>query len=502
MISVSATATATNHSSATANSVFGCCPCPCPPCPPTPPYPRTPVILFSDANCFDDFISIILLAKDPKIEIKLIVIEAGFTEVNPAIDILGNLLDWLYSKNYKIVRGYYLSEKEVEMGFNPNFEQSNPERANTVGLPFCKQIVPGPWRGFSCNLYGNQKRIPVFTSKNSYNAPVEPNKFIPAEDHVKIALDEVKNDNKAIIFANGSLTTFSKFIKKYIYNTSEDLNNTQYMLDKVDSIRIMGGNFNNKSVTEKYLGIPPVGTVLPDETIENGLNGNVFTLASFGPESNYRTQTECNVSLDPEGAKVVYDYLGLENVDGKNIVPTSYIVTTNATDNMDIPYSIVDELLVDKTYESELVSDIFKNISTFEGGPELFNIIIKLWDIASTLLYLNPSFVENVVDPFSGSSDKLSAIKGNIEVHLPVTYDPAFLIKPLNEPVDGTHYYGELTFTENQNSNLHVVYDKYVRNDGPGDGQNPVIPLVIKNMIERLKSKIGTANIPLLNLEP
>lgn len=497
-----ATATAYGNSSAIATANANSCDCqPCPPCPPCPPVKKTPVIIFSDTNTFDDFISIILLAKDPTIEIKLVVIEYGFNEIDPSIDVLGNLLDWLHNKNVKVVRGYFLSEKEVEVGFNPTFEENNKERVNTVGLPFCKQIVGGAWRGLGTLIYGNQKRIPVSTRRNYYCRPVGPNEFIYAEDHVKIALDEVSEDNKCVLFANGPLTTLSKFIKKYIYNPSQNINDTQYMLNKVKTIRIMGGNFNNKSSTQKYLGVPPIGTNLPDGTIENGLTGNIFTLPTFGESSNYKSETECNTSLDPEGAKIVYDYLSLENKNGCPIVPPSYIVTTNATDNMFIPFSINQSLLIDKTFESELVSYIFDDIAIFEGGIEIFNIVIKLWDVASTILYFNPSFIETVSNPYSGSVNKLSAIKGNVNVHLPLNYDPSFLIKPFNAPVDGSHYYAEMTFQENKNCNLYVVYDNYVRNDGVGVGQNPVIPLILENMVSRLKSKVGTATVPLIKLD-
>ena len=502
---VTATATATaiarckSNACATAIADAGDC-SPCPPCPPYPPEKKTPVILFTDTNTFDDFISIILLAKDPSIDLKLVVIEYGFNEIDPSIDVLGNLLDWLHNKNVKIVRGYFLSEKEVKVGFNPTFEENNKERVNTVGLPFCKQIVGGAWRGCGSLIYGNQKRIPVSTRRNYYFKPVNPPDFIFAEDHVKMALDEVSEDNKCVLFATGPLTTFSKFIKKYIYNPKQNINNTQYMLNKVKTIRIMGGNFNNTSCCKKYLGVPPVGTLLPDGTTENGLTGNVFTLPTFNASSNYKSQTECNTSLDPEGAKIVYDYLSLENVNNNPRVPPSYIVTTNATDNMFIPFSINQQLLRDKTYESELVSYIFDDIAVFEGGIEAFNYVIKIWDVASTILYFNPSFIETVVDPSSGSSTKLSAIKGKVRVHLPSKYPPSFLIKPFNAPVDGDFYYGEMTFKENINTNLYVVYDNNVRNDGP-NGQNPVIPLILENMVARLKSKIGTATVPLIQLD-
>ena len=464
---------------------------------PEPPIIKTPVIVFTDANNFDDFISIILLSKDPTIEIKLIVIEYGFNDIEPASDILCNLLDWLHNKNVKVIRGYYLSEKEVEVGFNPTFETNNNERINTIGLPFCKQFVGGPWRANGSLIYGNQKRIPVSTKKNYYYYPVGGNDYIVAEDEVKNVLDQIMNTNKATLFLTGPLTTFSKFIKKYIYNPSQNIDNTQYMIDRVTSIRIMNGCFNNASATDKYLGIPPVGTKLPNGSIENGLNGNVFSLPSFNFENNFKTKTELNTLLDPEGAKIVYEYLALppENV------PPSYILTTNASDNMHIPYSIIEELLIDKTYESELVAYIFNSIKTFEGSIENFNAIIKLWDIASILVFFNPSFIENVTDPYSGSSDKLSAIKGKVEVHLPTTYDPFFLIQPLKEAIDGPYYYSELTFEETNNTNLHILYDKYVRNDGPGTGENPVIPKIFQNFVDRLKSKVGTATTPLIVLD-
>lgn len=464
---------------------------------PESPTIKTPIIIFTDANNFDDFISIILLAKDPNIEIKLIVIEYGFNDIEPSSDILGNLLDWLHNKNVKIIRGYYLSEKEVSVGFNPTFETSNKERINTIGLPFCKQFVGGPWRANGSLIYGNQKRIPVSTKKNYHYYPVGGDNYIIAEDEVKNVLDQIMSNNKATLFLTGPLTTFSKFIKKYIYNPSQNINNTQYMIDRVTSIRIMNGCFNNTSTENKYLGIPPVGTTLPNGLIENGLNGNVFSLPSFTLENNFKTKTELNALLDPEGAKIIYDYLALNS----EIVPPSYILTTNASDNMHIPYSIIEELLVDKTYESELVAYIFNSIKTFEGSVENFNAIIKLWDIASILTFFNPSFIQNVTTPYSGSSDKLSAIKGKVTVHLPSLYDASFLIQPLKDPIDGPYYYSELTFEQNNDTNLHIIYDEYVRNDGPGDGQNPVIPKIFQNFVDRLKSKVGTATTPLIILD-
>ncbi|WP_089946111.1 hypothetical protein [Candidatus Entotheonella palauensis] len=150
-----------------------------------------PVIWIGDFNNFDDAIALMLVAKDPRYRIDLVVVEESFNTVAHGANMVYNILEWLGNLDTEVIRGAYHALDEVTLGANgaqaagtavnddnavpgqPDHQLPNSadfstgiwnlERRNVMGINIYGQFVPGPWRDNGATLYGTDHLIPRAT---------------------------------------------------------------------------------------------------------------------------------------------------------------------------------------------------------------------------------------------------------------------------------------------------------------------------------------------------
>jgi hypothetical protein len=207
-----------------------------------------PVVWLGDFNNFDDAVALMLIAKDPRYAIKLIVVDESFNAVAPGINTTFNILEWLHNRDVEVIRGAYHGDDEVRLGGNgiavntpdadgnfalPNAD-GNPERFNTMGVNLYGQYVPGPWRDNGATLYGTEHLIPR-ARQASYHYSGNRGRsgdFQLAEDVVIATINA--SAEPVVLFGTGKLTTMARVLTKA---------SPQLDLSKLDQVIIMGGGF-------------------------------------------------------------------------------------------------------------------------------------------------------------------------------------------------------------------------------------------------------------------
>lgn len=77
-----------------------------------------PVVWIGDFNNFDDAVALILLAKDPRYRIELVVVEESFNSVAHSANMVYNILEWLGNLDTEVIRGAYHALDEVKLSAN------------------------------------------------------------------------------------------------------------------------------------------------------------------------------------------------------------------------------------------------------------------------------------------------------------------------------------------------------------------------------------------------
>jgi inosine-uridine nucleoside N-ribohydrolase len=437
----------------------------------------TPVIMIEDFSNFDGFIAMMLLQKSPEIDLRLIVANNGFGNVGPSMNNIYNMLAWLGNTTTPVVPGTYFADQEIAAGPNPGFEDfpgSNVARKGQMAQPIFNMFVPPLWKENGSTLYGTEGRIPVTTDPTRQYKSVHNSieSFIPVEEHIKIALEEIKAEGKtAIIFNTGSHSDLAKFFTAYP---------GQYD-DVIKKVLIMGGGFFNFANPDDSDNQRWAGNIFCDQLF--ALNGNNSIPDLFSPtpvtgydvnqndwdkKPSFHTMQEFNIFLDPAAAKVVFDYLN-ENSEIETVV-----VPTDATD----PILIADNLNAlscePTTPEAQYVYSLIQGIKDFENGA--FNFVIRAWDILAALTHLDPQVIDECgnIEGAKISVKQLNSIcklkraaccKKNKNPFNVLQYDP---------------YVGQTTLVADQCSNITVV----TKIDGP---------LAFERTIERLKDPVNTA---------
>lgn len=366
---------------------------------------RQPVVWLGDFNNFDDAIALMVIAKDPRYKIELIVVDESFNAVAPGIDTTFDILEWLGNRDVEVIRGAYHAVEEVEQGANgasnnmpdgngdyplPN-AGGNPERVNTMAINLFGQYVPGPWRDNGATLYGTARLIPRalqpgyrFVGNRGRNAD-----FVLAED---IVLETINgSDQPVVVLGTGKLTTLARVLTKTPAGSSTPI------LDptKLARVVIMGGGFQ---------GYVPFTAENPaacfgDRTLN--LGGNIFSHPDFGCASDFSTHQEFNILLDPQSAQKAFDALA------EGGFPT-WLVPTNGTDLAKVKPSVIAALDAPssgprdiRTQEAQYVAELFRNLRDFEGGDDhggdfALDAVIRLWDVVAALLLVDPGIVAMV----------------------------------------------------------------------------------------------------------
>lgn len=393
-----------------------------------------PIIWIGDFNNFDDAVALMLVAKDPRYTLELAVVEDSFNTVAHGANTVYNILEWLGNRDTKVIRGAYYAPEEVHYGANgakadstavtdeesivsgvvdyqlPNSNTEgtwNLERRNVMGINIYGQYVPGPWRDNGSTLYGTDYLIPRATQSDYHYSGNNGMsfEFEMAEDILLAELDSLQN---VVILNTGKLTTFARVLSK--------ASDTQ--LAKIDKVIMMGGGFE---------GEQPF-------TAENGRShnkgGNIFSYPTFGFASDFSTDQEFNILLDPLSAQISFDLLAENNIE-------SYLVPTNATDLAKLESASITALSAENsTPEACYTSKLFTSIREFEGGdfpgfdgsPSgdfALDAVIRLWDIVAALVLLEPETLEMDVTPSYVAVDQLDAGLEESEYRYdPISFDP------------------------------------------------------------------------------
>jgi inosine-uridine nucleoside N-ribohydrolase len=364
-----------------------------------------PVVWLGDFNNFDDAVALMLIAKDPRYDIKLIVVDESFNAVAPGINTTFNILEWLHHPDVEVIRGAYHGDDEVRLGGNgdavntpdadgnyalPNADD-NPERFNTMGVNLYGQYVPGPWRDNGATLYGTEHLIPrARQARYHYSGNRGRNRdFELAEDLVIATIND--SAVPVILLGTGKLTTMARVLTKTAAESSTPLLD----LSKVSQVIIMGGGFQ---------GFMPFTEANQAACFGNrtlNLGGNIFSHPSFGCGTDFSTHQEFNILLDPVSAQTTFDTLAAGNV------PT-WIVPTNGTDLAKLEHLTINALDAPssgpqdvRTEEARYVAELFRELREFEGGDKydgdfVLDAVIRLWDVIAALLLLDPSIVAAV----------------------------------------------------------------------------------------------------------
>ncbi len=408
-----------------------------------------PVIWIGDFNNFDDAVALILVAKDPRYRIELVVVEESFNTVAHGANMVYNILEWLGNLETEVIRGAYHALDEVVLGANgasaagaavddenavpgqsdyqlPNSADFttgiwNLERRNVMGINIYGQFVPGPWRDNSSTLYGTDHLIPRATQAHyryQGNRGVAFNFKLP-EELILNKLDELKTD--AIIFNTGKLTTLARVLAKA----------SRFQVGKMEEVIIMGGGFQ---------GLPPFIADNPaacfgDKTLN--LGGNIFSHPTFGCDTDFSTHQEFNIFLDPAGAKRSFDLLAEKGI-------RTFLVPTNSTDDAKVQLAAIDALAAPGgTPEACYTAKLLAAIREFEGGDFNGNgdfaldAVIRLWDIIAALVVLEPKLVTKVERSYVDVDQLDPGLATSATPYDPITFDPTVGKTTLNKQGKG-----------------------------------------------------------------
>ncbi len=362
-----------------------------------------PIIWIGDFNNFDDAVALMLVAKDPRYTIELAVVEDSFNTVAHGANMVYNILEWLGNNDTQVIRGAYFSPEEIHYGANgvkadntavtnetavvngvvdyqlPNSNNNgtwNLERRNVMGINLYGQYVPGPWRDNGSTLYGTDHLIPR-ASLDTYHYTANKGMSFEFEMAEDIILEKLNALENAVILNTGKLTTFARVLSKA----------SDAQLANIDKVIMMGGGFEGEQpFTEE------------NERAHNK-GGNIFSHPSFGFLSDFSTDQEFNILLDPLSAKISFDLLAQKNI-------RSYLVPTNSTDLAKLESASIGQLATQGgTPEACYTSKLFSAIREFEGGdfpgfdgsPSgdfALDAVIRLWDIVAALVLLEPDTLE------------------------------------------------------------------------------------------------------------
>ena len=394
-----------------------------------------PVIWIGDFNNFDDAIALILVAKDPRYRIELVVVEESFNTVAHGANMVYNILEWLGNLETEVIRGAYHALEEVKFGANgvvaestavnddnavpgqPDYQLPNSadfntgtlnlERRNVMGINLYGQFVPGPWRDNGSTLYGTDHLIPRATQERyryQGNRGVSFG-FRLAEDLILEKLDQVRGG--AIVLNTGKLTTLARVLAKA----------TRAQLGKIKDVIMMGGGFQ---------GLPPFvaendAACFGDRTLN--LGGNIFSHPTFGCDTDFSTHQEFNIFLDPASAKLAFDLLAEKNVN-------AFLVPTNSTDEARVQATSIAALAAaGGTPESCYTSALLAAIREFEGGDEFggdfaLDAVIRLWDIIAALVLLEPRLLTTVERSYVEVDQLDAGLARSATPYDPITFDP------------------------------------------------------------------------------
>ena len=394
-----------------------------------------PVIWIGDFNNFDDTLALMLVAKDPRYKIELVVVEESFNNVAQGIDTTYNILEWLGNLDTKIIRGSYFAQEEITMGANgdkevgtavhdkfsvaskddyqiPNSLDSkskrwNLERRNVMGINLFGQYIPGPWRDNGSSLYATKHLIPRATQSNYHYK--SDNKFafdyIMAEDMI---LKSINNLNNVVILNTGKMTTMARFLAKA----------SKKQLAKIESVYIMGGGFQ---------GIAPFTSDNKASCYGNrsrNLGGHIFPDPSFNCDSDFSTHQEYNLFLDAKSAQESFNLLSLNKV-------STWLIPTNASDLAKVEKNVIAKLSAEgATSKACYASKLFINIHKFEGGD--FNghgdfaldNVIRLWDVIAAIALLEPKLIIKTQKAFVDVNQLDEGLQESDTPYDPLTFDP------------------------------------------------------------------------------
>lgn len=395
-----------------------------------------PVIWIGDFNNFDDAVALILVAKDPRYRIELVVVEESFNTVSHGANMVYNILEWLGNLDTEVIRGAYHALEEVQLGANgenatntvveddssvlgqPDYQLPNSadfgtgiwnlERRNVMGINIYGQFVPGPWRDNGSTLYGTDHLIPrAIQSSYRYQGNRGVSfEFKLAEDLILEKLDQTRRD--AIVLNTGKLTTLARVLAKA----------SSAQLGKIEEVIMMGGGFQ---------GLPPfvaenAAACFGDKTLN--LGGNIFSHPSFGCDTDFSTHQEFNIFLDPASAKLAFDLMAEKRI-------TGFLVPTNSTDDAKVQLSSIEALAAaGGTPESCYTSKLLAAIREFEGGDFNGNgdfaldAVIRLWDIIAALVLLDPPLMTTVQEAYVDVDQLDPGLAASPTPYDPITFDP------------------------------------------------------------------------------
>ena len=396
-----------------------------------------PVIWIGDFNNFDDAIALMLVAKDPRYKIELVVIEESFNSVAQGANTVYNILEWLGNLDTEVVRGAYHALEEVTYGANganavgtqvsdadsipgqadyqlPNSSDFtsgdyNLERRNVMGINLYGQYVPGPWRDNGTTLYGTHHLIPRATQRD-YHFRGNRGMAFDFELAEDIVLEQLqKPGRKPVVINTGKLTTFARVLSK----------GTRAQLRRIKKVIIMGGGFQG---LKPFIAENPAAC-FGDKSLN--LGGNIFSHPSFGCDTDFSTHQEYNILLDPLSAKWAFDLLS------ENRIKT-FLVPTNSTDGAKVQLPTIEALAESgATPESCYGAHLFSAIRDFEGGDFNGNgdfaldAVIRLWDIIAALVLIDRNLLEMEIIKSYISVDQLNpGLAQSNTPYDPITFDP------------------------------------------------------------------------------
>ncbi len=396
-----------------------------------------PVIWVGDFNNFDDAVALILVAKDPRYKVELVVVEDSFNTVAHGANTVYNILEWMGNTDAEVIRGAYHAVEEIQYGANgllatnaqvqdehavdgkPDFQQPNSsdfksgqwnlERRNTMGINLYGQYVPGPWRDNGSTLYGTDHLIPrAKTEGYRYTGNRGMSfEFQLAEDIILEKIDQLKK--KPVILNTGKLTTMARVLAKA----------SDAQINKIKSVIMMGGGFENfEPFTANH-----EAACFGDKS--RNLGGNIFSHPSFGCESDFSTHQEFNILLDPLSAQWAFDLLSKRKV-------KSYLVPTNSTDMAKVQLSSIKDLSEKGTTpEACYTAKLFESIREFEGGDFNGNgdfaldAVIRLWDIIAAHVLLDEDKIEmDIVKSYIKVDQLNPGLAKSDTPYDPITFDP------------------------------------------------------------------------------
>jgi inosine-uridine nucleoside N-ribohydrolase/uncharacterized protein YdeI (BOF family) len=395
-----------------------------------------PVIWIGDFNNFDDAIALMLIAKDPRYRIDLIVVEESFNTVAHGANTAYNILEWLGNLETEIIRGSYYALEEVQFGANganaagtavedehavagqpdyqlPNSlertsEQWNLERRNVMGINLYAQYIPGPWRDNGATLYNTDHLIPRATQE-TYHYQGNRGAAFGFQLAETVILEELAQASQNVVILNtGKLTTLARVLAK---GSAEEL-------AKIDQTILMGGGFQ---------GFDPFtadhkAACFGDKSLN--LGGNIFSHPSFSCETDFSTDQEYNIFLDPASAQYAFDLLSAHAI-------KTFVIPTNSTDLAKVHLASIAALAEPGgTPESCYSSKLFAAIRDFEGGD--FNgsgdfamdAVIRLWDIIAALVLLEPQLIVNNLEAYVAVDQLDPGLSTSATPYDPLTFDP------------------------------------------------------------------------------